>query len=546
LVKIHVSRASNGTSGDFYCTLTLPQNAPPEGGWPVILVNSTSASTSDVQTSLQFNSSDSVYTNRGYAKIVIHFGTVSNGDISGDNGAAVIANGYPSTVTSFGLVDTLYPDYRYYSGTQNSGGAKTQDNFYTDSTGKTEGTQFYNTDDGWVSDYGDPDAPGLMIRWAWGVSRLIDALEAEKAKPKTDRLINLLDPAKIAVTGASRMGKSSLITGAFEPRIAVVAPSETCAGGLNIDRFVSISVNEEDSHINQQWLPYNIGKTSGFSPFDGFGPINKYYQYLKLGDTRYGTLGAKKVTAAEALIDPTKDLDGGVTKPFPTGSGVTAHILWNDASQPNADTGATNLKPGYGVHQHVLGYPTGTSMNAWGPQPLTDIRWRYSTYWNGRFFQMPLIFNKMNLHNRPQIMGDFGYFANAPFDMHYLSALVAPRPLFMVGGFNSENSGAEAMFMNFLATREVYRFLGKEDNIGIAVYVHGHTQVEREVQDLMDVCDSIYAGGDMPRRLTPRSVDEYPFPINDPRSRFDYVKLDWAAPGYESIADQVKRLVPAK
>lgn len=33
-----------------------------------------------------------------------------------------------------------------------------------------------------------------------------------------------------------------------------------------------------------------------------------------------------------------------------------------------------------------------------------------------------------------------------------------------------------------------------------------------------------------------------PFPINDPRSLYDYKKLDWAAPGYKSLKRQVEKL----
>jgi hypothetical protein len=33
-----------------------------------------------------------------------------------------------------------------------------------------------------------------------------------------------------------------------------------------------------------------------------------------------------------------------------------------------------------------------------------------------------------------------------------------------------------------------------------------------------------------------------PFPINDPRSLYDYRKLDWAAPGYTPLSRQVAKL----
>jgi hypothetical protein len=64
---------------------------------------------------------------------------------------------------------------------------------------------------------------GFMIRWAWGVSRIIDALEAlPEAKIQTSRL---------AVSGCSFQGKIALYAGAFDERIALTIPHESGGGG---------------------------------------------------------------------------------------------------------------------------------------------------------------------------------------------------------------------------------------------------------------------------------------------------------------------------
>ncbi|MDR1300890.1 MAG: hypothetical protein LBK43_00255 [Treponema sp.] len=513
LVTFSVTRG--GKSADFYATMTLPSGPPPIGGYPVILINDSSADTAISRDRLPY----AVVTERGYAKLQIHLASIASGDKGPD-----IDNTYFDEANIGGLVKELYPEIRYFTGNPISGGWDEEE-------------QRWITDKGWISDYGDPDAPGLMMLWAWGVSRLIDALELEYAKPADQRKF-YLNPQKIAITGSSRNGKSALITGAYDTRIAVVNPTTNGGGGLPIDRFVSVSVNEADSTRNGPYGPYpKPAHDAPYGPFGGYGAINKEYQYLKKGDEQYGTLAARVVTAKEALIDPTRNLDGGVTISWPEANNDQGHIIWKDQ-----DPGATNLKDGYGVHKHWFTYPD--HFRPWGPQGLPDIRWRYPNYWSSRFHQLPLIYNHLNLHTR-ESSGDWGYFVNAPFDQHYLSALVAPRPLLIAEGFVSENTAPEGHFMNFLATREVYRLLNAEDNIGIGMYVHGHAQVEREVVDLLDLCDSFYTGGLMPARLRPKTVDEYPFPINDPRSRFDYLKLDWAAPGYISVAGQVKELVPS-
>ena len=71
--------------------------------------------------------------------------------------------------------------------------------------------------------YGSDHAAGSMIAWAWGVSRIIDALEITPAAN--------IDTHHIAVTGCSRNGKGALVAGAFDERIALTVPQESGAGG---------------------------------------------------------------------------------------------------------------------------------------------------------------------------------------------------------------------------------------------------------------------------------------------------------------------------
>ncbi len=71
--------------------------------------------------------------------------------------------------------------------------------------------------------YGSSHAAGAMMAWAWGVSRLIDALETTPDAR--------IDPSRLGVTGCSRNGKGALIAGAFEDRIALTVPQESGSGG---------------------------------------------------------------------------------------------------------------------------------------------------------------------------------------------------------------------------------------------------------------------------------------------------------------------------
>jgi hypothetical protein len=68
---------------------------------------------------------------------------------------------------------------------------------------------------------------GLAAGWAWGLSRCIDYLEHEAS----------VDRGRIIAVGHSRIGKAVLVAGAFDERIAVVAPAGSGAGGTGAYRF---------------------------------------------------------------------------------------------------------------------------------------------------------------------------------------------------------------------------------------------------------------------------------------------------------------------
>jgi hypothetical protein len=70
---------------------------------------------------------------------------------------------------------------------------------------------------------GADSGAGALIAWAWGVSRLIDALETTPAA--------MIDPKHLGVTGCSRDGKGALMIGALDERIALTIPQESGSGG---------------------------------------------------------------------------------------------------------------------------------------------------------------------------------------------------------------------------------------------------------------------------------------------------------------------------
>jgi hypothetical protein len=122
--------------------------------------------------------------------------------------------------------------------------------------GGSRGTgTFYNL-------YGNDHPASSMIAWAWGVSRIIDALEKT---PQAN-----IDTRRIAVTGCSRNGKGALTVGAFDERIALTIPQESGAGGSASWRVSQAASNGgenvqtlSNAANEQPWFRANFGQNFG-------------------------------------------------------------------------------------------------------------------------------------------------------------------------------------------------------------------------------------------------------------------------------------------
>ena len=92
--------------------------------------------------------------------------------------------------------------------------------------------------------FGDTIDCGALMAWAWGMHRVIDALET----------IPEIDATKVIVTGHSRYGKAALVAGAFDERIALTVPSHSGCAGAAPYRF--IYGNSEQLHNIVGFAPH--------------------------------------------------------------------------------------------------------------------------------------------------------------------------------------------------------------------------------------------------------------------------------------------------
>jgi hypothetical protein len=103
---------------------------------------------------------------------------------------------------------------------------------------------------------GGDGGAGALIAWAWGVSRLIDALETTPA--------SMIDPKHLGITGCSRDGKGALMIGALDERIALTIPQESGSGGDAGWRTSDVEL-AADGTDSVQTLGEIVGENTWFS-----------------------------------------------------------------------------------------------------------------------------------------------------------------------------------------------------------------------------------------------------------------------------------------
>ncbi len=99
-----------------------------------------------------------------------------------------------------------------------------------------------------------PDDWGALRAWAWGADRAMDYFETDKA----------VDAKRVAIEGHSRYGKATIVTMAYDPRIAIAYVSSSGEGGAKLHRRNWGEVVENVAAENEyHWMAGNFLKYAG-------------------------------------------------------------------------------------------------------------------------------------------------------------------------------------------------------------------------------------------------------------------------------------------
>jgi hypothetical protein len=101
----------------------------------------------------------------------------------------------------------------------------------------------------------------------------------------------------------------------------------------------------------------------------------------------------------------------------------------------------------------------------------------------------------------PSFTDFIGKTERLPFDQHTVKALVAPRPLLSTEALGDLWANPKGTQQTYAAAKEVYRFLGAEDRIGIAFRPGKHEQNLDDWRVLFDFADKQFFGKKVDRRF---------------------------------------------
>jgi hypothetical protein len=483
-INLSYEGAAGVKTANFSVTATIPSGTPPEGGFPTII-------------------------NCGSGGAV-GWGSARDGRYAGIG--FNVDNAAQENASHGGVVDTLF------------------------------GYDYIN----------DPNAPSIFMAYAWAVGRIMDALETEQegALPFN----GAVNVNKLVITGMSRWGKGAEISAAFAKskkgtQIQVCDIGSAGSGGPAIERFISPLGLHEEYSVTTTVTSTNIPGRIQYMEFIGENQGNT----LVPATANYFT-----ETGTDTSRPPYGTVYGPLGADLPNSPLVVRAITPARYKELLADAATKNTVFIYDPWP----YEGVFNGNYWhGQETLAQLIRGSPTWFNGRFKQ----FRDTHYGLRVDDVGGLptrtpdGFLSTIPYDQHFLLALIAPRAVIIHDGFRTVRNNPEGCFINHLAVDEVYKFLEEQgvkpafagetgfdataklsDFNAIKYYFIPHEQPEYELKDTFDMAD-VYFGYKAKTAISnyqERLLDP-PYPIDDPRSKHDYQKLDWARPGAVPLSERV-------
>jgi hypothetical protein len=351
---------------------------------------------------------------------------------------------------------------------------------------------------------GAVDTPSVNMEYAWAMSVILTVIEEGGFQ-------GYYDKAKVGIYGFSRWGKAAMCIGAFAEgrggsQIGQTFIGSAGSGGPSLDRFIA-QVGYKNH--TEDPLPVEGAGARTFADLKGIS----WFQRTITGAAATPAAGAND---REVIRGWAADTPG-----IPEGS-----LIYNEAY-------STAFKPwqsaGFG-----------------GVQNLSQARNEMGGWFSARFRQLNDMHDGLDLdHDKNQTgRGKEGVLCTMPFDAHFISALIAPRIIYYEDGYDTVRNNPEAQWANWLICDEIYQMYAEERGDpsiiwrnAIKFYHIPHSHQAYQNQDEYDLVTAIYSDAQPNAKFrTP------PFPVDDPRYRWDFDRMDFGRPGHPTIAERVRKM----